>query len=106
MSERKKRATTKRRPIPRFASEEAERAFWATHDSTEYVAWDRARTVRLPALKPSTETISLRLPADLLAELKVLANQRDVPYQSLLKVYLSERVASERRPRRRRKADA
>jgi predicted DNA binding CopG/RHH family protein len=61
----------------------------------------------LPALKPSTETISLRLPADLLTELKVQANQRDVPYQSLLKVYLSERIASERqRPRRRRRAEA
>lgn len=106
MSEPKKRATSKRRPVPRFASEDAERAFWATHDSTEYVDWSQARSVRLPGLKPSTETISLRLPADLLEELKVQANQRDVPYQSLLKVYLSERVASERGRRRRRKTEA
>jgi predicted DNA binding CopG/RHH family protein len=107
MSARKKPTTSKRRTLPTFRSEAAERDFWATHDSSEYVNWATARPVRLPALKPSTETISLRLPADLLTELKVQANQRDVPYQSLLKVYLSERVASERqRPRRRARAEA
>ena len=86
--------------IPRFTSEEEERAFWLEHDSAEYVDWSRARRVRLPDLKPSTATISLRLPAGMLEELKVLANQRDVPYQSLLKVFLAERLAAERERRR------
>lgn len=82
--------------IPKFASEAEERAFWETHDTAEYVDWSQARLGVFPDLKPSTETISLRLPAGLLAELKALANQRDVPYQSLLKVFLAERVARER----------
>jgi predicted DNA binding CopG/RHH family protein len=87
----------KLKPIPRFPDEAAEREFWASHDVTDY--FDVARSVRvvLPELKPSTETISLRLPARLLADLKVLANRMDVPYQSLLKVYLDERVALELR---------
>ena len=106
MTVRKNRAKTKPPVVPRFASEDAERAFWATADSTTYLDWHQARAMRLPALKPSTETISLRLPADLLEELKVQANRRDVPYQSLLKVYLAERVASERRHGRARRADA
>lgn len=83
--------------IPRFADEAEERAFWATHDSTDYVDWSRARRLTLPNLKPSTETISLRLPEALLVDLKVLANRMDVPYQSLLKVYLAERVQAELR---------
>jgi predicted DNA binding CopG/RHH family protein len=91
---------TKRRAIveatPAFRSEAEERRFWATHDTTDYVDWSRAALGTFPNLKPSTETISLRLPAALLAELKALANKRDVPYQSLLKVYLAERVAHER----------
>ena len=81
--------------IPRFRSEAAERRFWETHDSTEYVDWSKARIVTLPNLKPSTETISLRLPAPLLADLKALANRQDVPYQSLLKVFLADRVSAE-----------
>ncbi len=81
--------------IPRFRSEAAERRFWETHDSTQYVDWSRAEFVRFPNLKPSTETISLRLPAPLLDDLKALANKRDVPYQSLLKVYVADRVAAE-----------
>jgi predicted DNA binding CopG/RHH family protein len=85
-----------RKPIPEFGSEAEERAFWETHDTTEYVDWAQARLAVFPDLKPSTQTISLRLPAGLLAELKTLANQRDVPYQSLLKVFLAERVARER----------
>lgn len=88
------------KPTPKFASEAEERAFWETHDTAEYVDWSQARLGVFPDLKPSTETISLRLPAGLLAELKTLANQRDVPYQSLLKVFLAERVARERAARR------
>lgn len=88
---------TKLKPIPEFESEAQEREFWETHDTTEYVDWSKARFVTFPNLKPSTETISLRLPAPLLADLKSLANKRDVPYQSLLKIYLAERVESELR---------
>ncbi len=82
----------KRKPIPSFESEAEERAFWETHDSTEYVDWSRAERVRLPNLKPSTKAISLRLPLDLLERIKVAANKRDVPYQSLIKVWLSEKL--------------
>lgn len=85
----------KLKPIPEFRSEAEERRFWERHDSAPYVDWSGAQFVRFPDLKPSTETISLRLPAGLLADLKALANKRDVPYQSLLKVFLADRVASE-----------
>jgi predicted DNA binding CopG/RHH family protein len=81
--------------IPKFKTEEAERKFWAKHDSTEYVDWSKAKPAVFPNLKPSTKTISLRLPQPMLEELKLLANKRDVPYQSLLKVFLSERIDSE-----------
>jgi hypothetical protein len=81
--------------IPTFSSEAEERRFWETHDTSLFVDWSDARVAVFPNLKPSTETISLRLPAALLAELKALANKRDVPYQSLLKVYLADRVAHE-----------
>lgn len=81
--------------IPKFASEAEERRFWETHDSAVYVDWSKATVVSLPNLKPSTETISLRLPAPLLSDLKALANKRDVPYQSLLKVFVADRVAEE-----------
>ena len=96
-----KRAAHKARQIPRFTSEAEEREFWETHDSVDYVDWSKARVVRFPNLQPSTATISLRLPQGVLDELKVLANSRDVPYQSLLKVFLSERLVRERtvRPR-------
>lgn len=83
------------KPIPEFGTEAEERRFWETHDSTPYVDWSSAKLLRFPNLKPSTETISLRLPAGLLADLKALANRRDVPYQSLLKVFLADRVARE-----------
>lgn len=83
------------KPIPEFSTEAEERRFWETHDSTEYVDWSQAQFVRFPNLKPSTETISLRLPAPLLDDLKALANKRDVPYQSLLKVFVADRVAAE-----------
>ncbi len=85
----------KLKPIPEFRSEDEEREFWATHDSTDYFAWSQGRRVVFPDLEPSTETISLRLPGGLLADLKVLANRIDVPYQSLLKVYLADRVREE-----------
>jgi len=89
------RRKSERKPVPTFRTEREERAFWETHDTTEYVDWTKARVGRVPNLKPSTTTISLRLPAPLLADLKTLANKRDVPYQSLLKVYLAERVTAE-----------
>ena len=82
---------------PEFRSEDEEREFWANTDSTDYVDWDDARRVVLPNLKPSPKTISLRLPAMMLAELKLLANKRDVPYQSLLKIFLAERIEKELR---------
>lgn len=81
--------------IPKFRTEAAEQEFWADHDSTEYVDWSKARRAVFPNLKPSTKTISLRLPETMLEELKTLANRRDVPYQSLMKVFLSERIDSE-----------
>jgi hypothetical protein len=84
-----------REAIPTFRSEAEERHFWETHDTSPFVDWSEARVAVFPNLKPSTETISLRLPAALLAELKALANKRDVPYQSLLKVFLAERVQRE-----------
>ena len=85
----------KKRQIPKFESEDQERDFWATHDSTQYVDWSQARRVTFGNLKPSTKTIALRLPESLLEELKLLAHKRDVPYQSLLKIFLAERVAQE-----------
>jgi predicted DNA binding CopG/RHH family protein len=84
-----------REPIPDFQSEDEEREFWATHDSADYVDWDRAQTLIFPELKPTTKTISLRLPESMLSELRLLANQRDVPYQSLIKVFLRERIDRE-----------
>ena len=97
-----KRATAK--AVPTFASESAEREYWETHDTGAMVDWSKARQVVFPNLKASTETISLRLPTALLSDLKVLANRRDVPYQSLLKVYLAERVTRETRNTRSNKA--
>jgi predicted DNA binding CopG/RHH family protein len=85
----------KRKPIPMFESEDEEREFWAEHDSTEHVDWSQAKPATFANLKPSTRSISLRLPEALLDELKLLANKRDVPYQSLLKVFLAERVQQE-----------
>lgn len=101
MSERKKQPKKKpKKKIPRFRDEDQERDFWAEQDSTDYVDWDRAVSVILPKLKPSTTTISIRLPESMIEELKLLANQRDVPYQSLLKIFLAERLERERRRRR------
>lgn len=78
--------------IPKFANETEERAFWEKHDSTEYLDWSRARRAVLPNLKPTTKTISLRLPQHLLDSIKAAANARDVPYQSLIKVWLQEKL--------------
>ena len=78
--------------VPKFASEAKERAFWEKNDSTEYLDWSRAQRVALPNLKPTTKTISLRLPQHLLDSIKTAANARDVPYQSLMKVWLQEKV--------------
>jgi predicted DNA binding CopG/RHH family protein len=83
--------------IPEFKTEEAEREFWATADSTQYIDWSSAKRTRFVNLKPSLKTISLRLPVSMIEDLKMLANKRDVPYQSLLKVFLAERLAQERR---------
>jgi len=95
----KQKPTIKR--IPDFASEAEEQEFWATHDTSEYFDWSKARRVVFPDLKPTTTPISMRLPETLLVDLKRLAHEQDVPYQSLMKVYLAERVAFERRRRRR-----
>lgn len=84
-----------RKKIPRHRSEEQEREFWSEADSTDYVDWSRGQRLLLPNLKPSLKTISLRLPEHMLAELKVLANKRDIPYQSLLKQFLAERLEEE-----------
>lgn len=83
------------KPVPEFASEAEERAFWQEHDSTDYLDWEKAEKVRLPNLKPSSTSISLRLPVSLLESIKIAANRQDVPYQSLIKVWLAERVGSE-----------
>lgn len=88
-------SSKKMKTIPRFETEDEEREFWATHDSTDHVDWSRAKTVTFSQLKPSTRTISLRLPEPLLENLKMLANKRDVPYQSLLKIFLAERIDQE-----------
>jgi predicted DNA binding CopG/RHH family protein len=85
----------KLKQIPRFKNENEEREFWSTHDSTEYLDWSKAKRVRFTKLRPSVRSISLRLPEALLERIKVLANRNDVPYQSLMKVYLSERVEKE-----------
>jgi predicted DNA binding CopG/RHH family protein len=84
-------------PIPEFQNEDEEREFWATHDSTDYVDWTQARRAVFPNLKPTTRAISLRLPESMLDELRQMANQRDVPYQSLIKVFLRERMNQEYR---------
>jgi predicted DNA binding CopG/RHH family protein len=80
------------RPSPTFDSEAAERRFWESHDSTAYVDWGKAERVRLPNLRPSTRSISLRLPVSLLERIKLAAHKRDVPYQSLIKTWLAEKL--------------
>ena len=78
--------------IPHFTNEAEERAFWEGQDSTDYLDWAKSQSVVLPKLKPTTKTISLRLPQHLLDSIKAAANARDVPYQSLIKVWLQEKL--------------
>lgn len=82
--------TTK--PLPTFATEAEERAYWESRDSADHVDWSKAKRVRMPNLKPSTTSISLRLPIGLLEQIKIAANKRDVPYQSLIKIWLAEKL--------------
>ncbi|CAG0994062.1 BrnA antitoxin family protein [Geobacter sp.] len=82
----------KRKNVPTFANEAEERAFWENHDSSDYVDWSKSQRVTLPNLKPTTQSISLRLPISLLESIKIAANSRDVPYQSLIKIWLNEKV--------------
>lgn len=88
---------TKPKKIPTFKTEDEERDFWATHSPLDYFDLSTARRVSFPNLKPTTKSISIRLPESLIDELKVLANKMDVPYQSLAKIYLAREVARERR---------
>ncbi len=86
---------SKKRKTPRFKTEDKEREFWAEEDSTDHVDWSKAKRVTLPDLKPSVKTISLRLPKSMYEQLQALANKRDVPYQSLIKIFLAERIRRE-----------
>lgn len=86
---------SKLKKMPKFKSEKEESEFWATHDSTEYIDYSQAKRLIFPNLKPSTRTISIRLPESLFEHLKALANKKDVPYQSLLKMLLAEKVEEE-----------
>lgn len=83
------------KPIPKFKNEDEEREFWATHDTTEYFDTEKPVEFDLSDLKPSTRPITVRLPESMLADLKMLANKKDVPYQSLLKIFLDERIKKE-----------
>ena len=85
----------KLKPIPKFKNEDEERDFWATADTTEYFDTKKPVEFDLSKLRPTTESISIRLPAYLLSRIKELANSKDVPYQSLMKIYLAERVEKE-----------
>jgi predicted DNA binding CopG/RHH family protein len=86
----------KRKQVPHFASEAEERKFWESHDSADYLDLNKAERARFPNLKLSSTSISLRLPQALLERIKIAANRRDVPYQSLIKVWLAEKVDGER----------
>ena len=87
---------SKLKKIPKFKTEKEEQAFWESHDSSEYVDWKQAKPVSMPNLKPSTKTISLRLPESLLDSIKIEANKRDMPYQSLIKAWLADDVKHSR----------
>ena len=87
---------SKAKATPKFKTEAEERAFWESHDSSDYVDWKKAQPVTMPNLKPSTKTISLRLPEGLLESIKIEANKRDMPYQSLIKSWLADDVKQRR----------
>ena len=91
---------SKLKKVPKFKSEKEELEFWSTHDSADYIDYSKAKRALFPDLKPSTRTISIRLPESLIEHLKVLANKRDIPYQSLLKMFLVEKVEEEFREAR------
>jgi predicted DNA binding CopG/RHH family protein len=84
-----------KKAVPKFKNDDAEREFWAKHDSTDYIDWRKGKRATLPSLRPSSQTISLRLPKPMLDRLKLLANKRDIPYQSLLKMFVAERLKAE-----------
>lgn len=84
-----------KKAVPKFKNEDTEREFWASHDSADYIDWRKGKRATLPNLRPSSQTISLRLPKPMLDRLKLLANKRDVPYQSLLKIFVAERLKAE-----------
>ena len=88
---------SKSKKMPEFQTEAEEREFWQTHDSSDYVDWSKAKPASFPNLKPSTKTISLRLPVALLDRIKIEANKRDMPYQSLIKAWLADDVSESRR---------
>jgi predicted DNA binding CopG/RHH family protein len=88
---------SKSKKMPEFRTEAEEREFWQTHDSSDYVDWSKAKPASFPNLKPSTKTISLRLPVALLDRIKIEANKRDMPYQSLIKAWLADDVSESRR---------
>lgn len=83
--------------IPDFENEDQEREFWSAHDSTDYLTWSQAKPIKLPHLRPTTRTISIRLPESMIDRLKILANKRDVPYQSLLKMFVADKIEEELR---------
>ena len=89
-----------KKKLPKFKSEEEEREFWFAHDSCDYIDWSDAEIVVFPNLKPTSKTISIRLPESMLNEIKVLANKSDVPYQSLIKMLLSEKLEEKRNPKK------
>jgi predicted DNA binding CopG/RHH family protein len=89
---KKQKKDTKFKDIPKFNSEDEEREFWGSHDSTEYIDWSNAQEMIFPNLKPSTQSISIRLPLSMLDDLKVIANEMDVPYQSFIKMILKEKI--------------
>jgi predicted DNA binding CopG/RHH family protein len=93
----KPKAKSRTRKIPAFKDEDQERAFWAANDSADYIDWRRARPVNLPNLMPTTRSVSIRLPESMIERLKVLANKRAVPYQSLLKMFVADRLEKELR---------
>ncbi len=94
------RVKQRMRKVPRFEGEDQERGFWTSHDSTDFVDWRQAERVKLPNLRPTTRTISIRLPESMIERLKVLANKRDIPYQSLLKMFVADRIEEELRSAR------